>query len=125
MGLLGVLTLKALDSKDVFLREMLYLDGILDINEFPCDVLADPGFEYGAAYLTGLVPQAIPVDVDGDSGIIMGWLTTANIPFNQPFSVKIYLLCEELDAEEELKEISNDGSADTTTDTGEDQAAQV
>ena len=113
--ILGVVTLRAFDSKDVFLREDVYLDGVIDANEYPCDVLADPGFEYGVAYLTGHVPQAIPVDVDGDSGMVLGWFQTYYI-YQGTFTVNIYLLCEEIDAQEELTNLSNDGNTDTATD---------
>jgi hypothetical protein len=108
MARLGILTLQAMDSTDVFLRADVYLDGLTDPAEFSCEVLADPGFETGAAYLTGKVPEAIPVTVEGDTALITGNFRMD--AFTGNLTIGVYLEYEEQDElmEKEKKEETGD-----------------
>jgi hypothetical protein len=116
MARLGTLTLQSLDETDIFLKEDVYMDGVTDPGELPCDITgSDPGFESGEAWLTGKVPEPIPVFVDGDSTTIVGWFKGDGI--FPTFYLKVYLEYEEVEEmineEEKESEETNDGEIHT------------
>jgi hypothetical protein len=108
MARLGTVTLQALDETDIFLKEDVFLDGEIDAGELPCHIQgADPGFDQGKAWLTGKVPEPIPVIVEGDSSMIVGWFKGDGL--FPAFKLKIYIEYEEVEEMVNQKESDERG----------------
>lgn len=96
MARIGTLTLQAMDDSDIFLKEDVYLDGLTDFGEAQCSIVpGEPGFEAGKAWETGSVPKMIPVLVEGDSSIILGWFKSDG--FFPSYFLKVYIEYEEVE----------------------------
>lgn len=107
MARLGILTLQALDSSDIFFKEDVYVDGVTDPYETATTV-SEPGFDQDKAWVSGSGPERTPVYVEGDTSIIMGWFKADSYSF--PYTIKIYIEYEEADtAEETESEIKAEG----------------
>jgi len=94
-GRLGTITLQAFDESDIFLREDVYMDGVTDPREQQCEPVQEPGFEFNKAWETGHVPKEIPVFVEGDSSVIIGWFKSEMFP--APFTIKVYIVYDDGD----------------------------
>lgn len=98
MARLGTLTFQAMDNSDVFLSHDVFLDGVSEFGDAEIQI-PQPGFENDKAYITGDVPKAIPVTVEGDSSVIYGWFKADE--FSYPYIIRIYLECEEVEEPKE------------------------
>jgi hypothetical protein len=94
MARLGTLTLQALDKSDIFLKEDVFMDGVTDPAELSASI-AEPGFDQDKAWVSGSVPKVIPVIVEGDTSVILGWFKGDN--YTSPYTIKIYIEYEEAD----------------------------
>jgi hypothetical protein len=114
MSRLGTITLQSLDDSDIFLKEDVFLDGEIDAGEMPCHIQdADPGFDSGQAWITGKVPAPIPVILEGDSTMIVGWFKSDGL--YPSFYLRIYIEYEEVEEmiTEKESERNNDGGINT------------
>jgi len=94
MARLGIVTLQALDSSDIFLKEDVFMDGETDPFELAASI-TEPGFDQDKAWVSGSVPKVIPVNVEGDTSIIIGWFNGDSFSF--PYTINIYIEYEEAD----------------------------
>jgi hypothetical protein len=93
---LGRLNLRTMDSSDVFLSEDIHLDGYPDGYPEPDEVNFDPiepGFQEAFQPVSGKVPEAIPVHVEGDVTVIHGYFKTAF--WYDPYYIRVYIHYEE------------------------------
>lgn len=105
MARLGKVSFQVQNESDLFLEWEVYLGGDEEISEQQC-MVAEPGFEQFAQYLSGRRPEFIEVDAEGDSSVVYGIFRGEN--FTAPFMLYLYVEyedTEQLTSEQEQKEI--------------------
>jgi hypothetical protein len=94
MGRLGKVSFQVQNKSDLFLEVEVYTGG----DEEPADqscMVAEPGFEQFAQYLSGKTPKFIEVDAEGDSCVVYGIFRGEN--FIDPFTLHVYVEYEEVE----------------------------
>lgn len=95
MGYIGLVVFQSETEKDIFLKtKVQYIDG--SISDEGLMGLGDVGFDYNQPYLTGVTYKKVSVNVEGDSGVIYGWLRIENFPGQM--IINIYLEYEEVES---------------------------
>ncbi len=105
MARVGKVSFQVQNESDLFLELEVYPGGDEEVSEQQC-MVAEPGFEQFAQYLSGRRPEFIEVDAEGDSSVVYGIFRGEN--FTSPFTLYLYVEYEEtgeLTSEQEQKEI--------------------
>ena len=99
MTRLGVIKFQANDRSDIFLTCDIIEDGISPSDESLMQI-GDSQFDSDKAWVTGKVPQIIPVNIEGDNSVIK--LLLGMEQYVNPIAVRVYIEFEE--AEEFVSE---------------------
>ena len=99
---LGTVTFQANDSRDIFYVAEVIEAGV-DVPDEMLMGIEDAQFESDKAFVTGLVPQFVPVSIEGDTTSIAAWFR-ADV-FTDPFIVRVYVEYEET---EELIDVEDE-----------------
>lgn len=95
MGRLGKVSFQVQNESDLFLELEVYPGGEEEQADQDC-MIAEPGFEQFAQYLSGRTPKYIEVDAEGDSSVVYGIFRGEN--FADSFTLYVYVEYEETEA---------------------------
>lgn len=109
MGNAGTVSFQSGGREDVFQVIRVTEAGVASTDEVLMRII-DPQFEGDKAWVTGQVPEFIPVQVEGDTSVIRGWFKSEL--YEQEFALRIYIEYEEQEVLVDacLKESSEDES---------------
>ena len=91
MNNLGFITLQANDHADIFFfAPVNYADEV--ISDETLIGTEDPQIDSDKPWMAGWLPKEIPVNIEGDSGVIHAWFK--GDVFTEPFVIRVYVECE-------------------------------
>jgi hypothetical protein len=99
MNNLGFITLQSNDHADIF-----FVSPVIYADETQSDealiAVEDPQIDSDKPWMVGWMPQPVPVNIDGDSGVLHAWFKGE--VFTEPYVIRVYIECE---LAEELKSV--------------------
>jgi hypothetical protein len=100
---LGTITIQSNDHADIFCVAPVNYNDVVQSDEEMFSI-EDTQFDSTMPWVVGWLPKEIPVNVEGDSGILHAWFRGET--YSEPFVIRVYVECElaeELEAVDEVK----------------------